>query len=325
MKRIHLDTDPGGDPDDLCALTMLLGWPDVEITGITTTADADGQRAGYVQHILALLGRDEIPVAAGAGGSITTGLAATPFVDDKRFWPDPISPVRSAPGAFLELITRSIDAGATIVGIGPGTNIALLELVRPGSLREVPVTLMGGWVSPPEHGLPAWGPEMDWNIQWDIRASEIIATSDADLTLVTLPVTLKAHLCESDMAHVRASGPVGEIIARQSMARADDAAMRALGHDHSGLPDDLLNFHFDPLACAVALGWGGATVQKMTLLPRIENDVLQFVVAREGRTFHVCSDVDGPAFSAIWLRSIQNAQTSSHTSARHRDLHLSSQ
>ena len=36
---IHLDTDLGGDPDDACALAMLLGWPDVELVGITTTAD----------------------------------------------------------------------------------------------------------------------------------------------------------------------------------------------------------------------------------------------------------------------------------------------
>ncbi len=30
---VHLDTDIGGDPDDVCALAMLLGWPDVEIVG----------------------------------------------------------------------------------------------------------------------------------------------------------------------------------------------------------------------------------------------------------------------------------------------------
>jgi hypothetical protein len=42
--RLHIDTDLGGDPDDACA--MVLGWPDVDLVGITTTADPDGQRAG---------------------------------------------------------------------------------------------------------------------------------------------------------------------------------------------------------------------------------------------------------------------------------------
>ncbi|MDQ6662114.1 MAG: hypothetical protein M3Z24_14260 [Chloroflexota bacterium] len=30
MTKIHLDTDIGGDMDDLCALAMLLKWPDLD-------------------------------------------------------------------------------------------------------------------------------------------------------------------------------------------------------------------------------------------------------------------------------------------------------
>jgi hypothetical protein len=33
--KVHLDTDIGGDIDDLCALAMLLGWSGVEVVGIT--------------------------------------------------------------------------------------------------------------------------------------------------------------------------------------------------------------------------------------------------------------------------------------------------
>ena len=46
MRRIHLDTDIGGDTDDLCALAMLLGWADVELVGVTTCSDSGGSRAG---------------------------------------------------------------------------------------------------------------------------------------------------------------------------------------------------------------------------------------------------------------------------------------
>ena len=55
--RIHLDTDLGGDPDDACALAMLLGWPGVEVVGVTTTMDPGGRRAGYVGRCLDLAGR----------------------------------------------------------------------------------------------------------------------------------------------------------------------------------------------------------------------------------------------------------------------------
>ena len=69
MTRIHLDTDIGGDMDDLCALAMLLKLPDVELTGVTTVAEEQGRRAGYVRYLLDLLGRGDIPFAAGADTS----------------------------------------------------------------------------------------------------------------------------------------------------------------------------------------------------------------------------------------------------------------
>ena len=61
MNKIHLDTDLGGDIDDLCALAMLLRWPGVELTGITTFAEDTGRRAGHVGYVLGLEARAEIP------------------------------------------------------------------------------------------------------------------------------------------------------------------------------------------------------------------------------------------------------------------------
>ncbi len=49
MKPIHLDTDIGGDTDDLCALAMLLGWPGVELVGVTTCSDSGGLQAGFAR------------------------------------------------------------------------------------------------------------------------------------------------------------------------------------------------------------------------------------------------------------------------------------
>ncbi len=43
---VHLDTDLGGDIDDVCALALLLGQSVVELAGITTVAD----RAGYARY-----------------------------------------------------------------------------------------------------------------------------------------------------------------------------------------------------------------------------------------------------------------------------------
>ena len=66
MLKLHLDTDIGGDMDDVCALAMVLHWPAVELVGVTTVAEHSGRRAGYARYVLELAGRSHIPVAAGA-------------------------------------------------------------------------------------------------------------------------------------------------------------------------------------------------------------------------------------------------------------------
>src|SRR5438128_222474 len=131
--RIHLDTDLGGDPDDACALAMLLGWPGVEVVGITTTIDPGGLRAGYVAHCLELAGQD-IPLKAGAEVSLTTGKVAYPYPADDRYWPSNLTPRPSEPGDAIDLLQKNIAEGATVVGIGPFTNFALLDQERPRTL-----------------------------------------------------------------------------------------------------------------------------------------------------------------------------------------------
>ena len=303
---IHLDTDLGGDPDDACALAMLLGWPGVELTGITTTIDPGGRRAGYVRHCLELLGRDDIPVAAGAEVSMTTHEVADPYTDE-RFWPAGIAPSPSSPGAALDLLDASVERGATIAGIGPCTNLALLELARPGRLGRTSVVQMGGWLEPAAAGLPTWGPERDFNLQWDARAAQLVACS-APMTLVTLPVTLKTHLRAADLPRLRASGPLGRLVAGQTEAHARDAGKDRLARSFHGLPEDLLNFHYDPVTCAVAVGWPGATVVERRLRPQMEGDLLRFHDDPDGRVFRVVADLDGPAFSEVWIAAVEAAQ-----------------
>ncbi|HEY5986552.1 MAG TPA: nucleoside hydrolase [Streptosporangiaceae bacterium] len=310
--RIHLDTDLGGDTDDACALVMLLGWPGVELVGITTTIDHGGRRAGYVAHCLQLAGRTDIPVAAGAEVSLTTCRSADPITGDARYWPAGIAARPSPPGAALDLLDRSIQHGATVVAIGPYTNLALLEIARPGRLARVPVVTMGGWTGPPAAGLPAWGPEMDFNVQFDTRAAQILAATTSKLTLVTLPVTLKAHLRTADLPRLRACGPLGQLLARQGEAHGEDHGMAELGRGHAGLPDDLLNFHYDPVACAVAAGWRGATIQELGLQPVLDGEVLRFQRDQNGRLTRVVGDIDGANFTRIWLAAVEAAQEGHH-------------
>ena len=132
----------------------------------------------------------------------------------------------------------------------------------------------GGWTGPAAR-LPPWGPEMDFNVQQDTRAAEIVAAT-AELTLVPLPVTLTAQLRAADLPRLRASGPLGELLARQGEAHGHDFQMTQLGRLHAGLPDDLLNVHYDPVACAVAVGWPGATVAEIRLQLVRDGELVRF-------------------------------------------------
>jgi inosine-uridine nucleoside N-ribohydrolase len=166
----------------------------------------------------------------------------------------------------------------------------------------------GGWIERPAEGLPDSGPEKDFNVQWDTRAAEIVA-GQADLTLVPLPVTLKASLCARQLPRPRASGPLGELLAEQSEARCADAGMKELGRTHRGLPDDLVNFHYDPLTCAVALGWQGAAIETLLLRGVSETYGLRFKPDAEGRPTQVVVDVDGEAFAETWIEPVEAAQS----------------
>jgi purine nucleosidase len=286
---VHLDTDFGGDTDDACALAYLLARDDVDLLGVTTVADTDGRRAAYARYFLQLADRPGVPVAAGAARSLTTGEVAEPEHAD---WPD-LPPRPDPPGAALDLLDRSVAAGATVVGIGPFTNLALYETLRPGRLQAP--TLMAGYADPPAAGLTPWGPAMDFNGQWDRHAYGIVLATRP--TLVTLPATLATWVRAGDLPRLRAAGPVGALLADQLTAHRDRWG-RPPG---ASLPADLLNFQYDPAACAVALGWPGATAEQTAVRLRLDGGL-----ARDpaGLPVRLMTAIDGPSFATHWLDTV---------------------
>ena len=117
--------------DDLCALAMILKWPNLEITGVTTVSDDQGRRAGYVHYVLSLLGRTDIPCAAGAdvsGGYYRYELGYPP---EEENWPELITPRPGSPDKAVSLLKQSIEQGAVIVAAGSYTNLMLLQKKYP--------------------------------------------------------------------------------------------------------------------------------------------------------------------------------------------------
>ena len=304
--KIHLDTDLGGDIDDLCALALLLRWPGgIQLTGVTTVADTGGRRAGYARYILALEGREDVPVAAGADTAQGFYPYELGYPSEERYWPEAVSAYPTPPEKAIQLLKDSIEQGAVIVGIGPYTNLYLLEQQFPGILRDAKLFLMGGYIFPTRAGFPAWGNDMDFNIQVDVRSAGHVLRS-SNPTLIPLSVTVETALRRAHLASLREAGPLGRLIARQAEAFAlDEQNETRLGSTCPGLPEDIINFQHDPLACAVALGWqDGVEIQTLPLIVEERDGLLVERVHADGKPVRIVTKVDGPRFNQFWLEKM---------------------
>ena len=306
MHKIHLDTDIGGDIDDLCALAMLLRWKDVDILGITTVAEANGRRAGYVRRVLTLDAGNRIPIAAGT--DVAQGFYRYPELgdlDEGRYWSKPIVSSPNPPEVALQLLKRSFEEGARIIAIGPFTNLRLLDLQYPGILQQAELFLMGGYIHPIRSGFPNWGNEMDWNIQLDVRSAKYVIENSSP-TLIPLTVTVETALRRSHLSELSKSGGLGELLAHQAEEFAtDEQYEKKYGETCEGLPNDIINFLHDPLACAIALGWkDGVELKELRLILEEKNGWLHERVDPSGKPVRVVTRINGPRFNEFWLKKV---------------------
>lgn len=302
MRRLHLDTDLGGDIDDLCALAIVLNWPQVDLIGVTTVSDNLGKRAGYTRYALELAGRQGVPVAAGADASLGRYRTYPDLPDEAAYWPEPIAPAPNSLDQALSLLEQSIEEDALIVAIGPFTNLAFLERRSPGILSRARLFLMGGYLFPPRDGFPAWGNNMDWNVQSDVESADFVF-QHSHPTLIPLSVTIETSLRRAYLPSLRRSGGLAGLIARQAEAFAKDNDFEAkFGRTCKALPEDTINFLHDPLACAIALGWNdGIQVEEVAVMTEMREGWLQQRVGSQGRPMRLVTRVEGARFSEFWL------------------------
>jgi inosine-uridine nucleoside N-ribohydrolase len=305
--KIHVDTDIGGDIDDLCALALVLRRPGAELVGVTTVAEHSGRRAGYVRYVLKLAGRLDVPVAAGAdaSGGFYREFPLLPKREE-AYWPGGVESYPTPLEDALDLLERSIEQGAVVCAIGPYTNLALLERRSPGILREARLCLMGGFVRAPREGFPQWDYKRDYNVQVDAESASVVFNSSSRPTLVTLAVTAETALRASQLDALKGGDALARLVAAQAeVYAASEHREKEYARAYACLPCDFINYQHDPLACAVALGWDeGVETEELTLNSSIEDGRLVQRVEEGGRPSKVVTRVDGPAFDDFWLRTV---------------------
>jgi purine nucleosidase len=211
MRRpVLLDTDIGTDVDDLLALALLVGTPDVQLIGVTTVYGDTVLRARMTRLVLNQMEHGAVPIGIGAGET----LSGRPV-----WWAGHEG--QGIPGLDRVQIDESVTAAdllhqaATdhrgrleLFAIGPLTNVA--EAISADesfatSLRHL--YIMGGafWMEQAEH-----------NIKSDPEAAEIVFRSGIPMTICGLDVTEQVRLREADMSQIRqAGGGIGSVLEDQ--------------------------------------------------------------------------------------------------------------
>ncbi|GAB1509490.1 nucleoside hydrolase [Actinophytocola sp. KF-1] len=205
MTRLIIDTDPG--IDDAIALFAALASPELDVAGLTTvfgnvTVEVATRNA---LTLLDVAGRADIPVARGAAAPIAMDyLGAIPHVHGEDGLGDGgelVAPTRAALDiSAAEFLCREAP-GATVLAIGPLTNLALALRLRPDldTLVEQ-VVVMGGNALGPGNATPAAEANM-WN---DPEAADVVFGARWPVTMVGLDVTHEVVLPDAGIDELTA-------------------------------------------------------------------------------------------------------------------------
>jgi pyrimidine-specific ribonucleoside hydrolase len=209
---IVIDCDPGHD--DAIAILLALASPEVELRGITTVAGNQTleKTTRNALKMLELVGRTDIPVAAGAAAPLERPLFTAAYVHGDSGLDGPSLPepkTRPVDAHAVEVLAELLEPGVVLVPTGPLTNVALLLERHPDVRRRLErIVWLGGAVAE-GNATPA----AEFNAFVDPEAAAAVFAGGIPLTMIGLDVTHKALFTNEHAARLRGSGRVGEVVA----------------------------------------------------------------------------------------------------------------
>lgn len=199
--RVILDCDPGHD--DAVAILLALGNPAIDLVAITTVAGNQTleRTTKNARRVLALAGRADVPVAAGADHPLTRELVVAPDIHgasgiDGAELPEPVA--GTDPRGALRLIADELTPETVLVATGPLTNVAA-ALAQGGRPREI--VWMGGAIA-----LGNVTPAAEFNAFVDPEAAAAVVASGIPLTIVPLDLTHQICATPEVQARIAALG-----------------------------------------------------------------------------------------------------------------------
>jgi inosine-uridine nucleoside N-ribohydrolase len=215
MTRIILDCDPGHD--DAIGLVLALASPELELLGVTTVSGNQTLEKTTANAIRVLdhVGRDEVPVAAGAPRPlvrqrrVAADVHGETGLDGPELPPPARQPEREHAIDWIATTLTAAPSPITLVATGPLTNVALLLARHPELESKLErIVLMGGAI-----GEGNVTPAAEFNIWADPEAARRVFSSGLELTMVGLDVTHRALLRQADVDRLAAAGSAGRLVA----------------------------------------------------------------------------------------------------------------
>lgn len=193
-RPVILDCDPGHD--DALAILLALASPQLQVLGITTVAGNATleNTTRNALSILTLIGRTDVPVAAGASAPLARPLETAPHVHgtsglEGADLPGPAARVVDEHAVdFMARLLVDAQTPVTLVPTGPLTNIALLAQRYPHQFEQIErIVLMGGAL-----GAGNITPNAEFNIWVDPEAAADVFACGRPVTMMGLDVTHQA-------------------------------------------------------------------------------------------------------------------------------------
>ncbi|MFL6123496.1 nucleoside hydrolase [Actinophytocola sp.] len=236
MTRLIIDTDPG--IDDTFALVLACASPEVDLIGVTTVFGNVGldRTTRNALRVLALCGREDVPVAAGADRPLVhphAHRAGAVHGEDGLSGMADTLPERQTGLVGTDavaLMVRLLDSSpepVTIVPIGPLTNVALLLAAHPSVRSKIErLVIMGGGLAGGNVTAAA-----EFNVWSDPEAARrVLVEEPVPTTLVPMDITTRCAVDLSWLDRLAASGPRGATLVRLTGTYRKHY-QRTLGHE----------------------------------------------------------------------------------------------
>jgi len=292
---VVLDCDPGHD--DAIAILLALASPELDVRGVTTVAGNQTieKTTRNAQVVLALAGREDVPVARGAEKPLVRELRTAPNVHGETGLDGPVDLPTPSAGlsrhSAWELLVDQLRPGVVLVPTGPLTNVAIA--LEAGARPET-IVWMGGAA-----GEGNVTPQAEFNAFVDPDAAARVFAAGAELTMVGLDVTHKALARDEHRERLRRGGRAGRFVAELLDFYGRFHAER-YGWDGSPIHD----------ALAVAVAIDSTLVRTEHVHVRVRTDDEERgrteVVPGDEPNAHVCVEVDAPRFLELLCSRIES-------------------